>query len=260
MKRLHAFELEDQRWLPAAIRDAATDYLRFVLEAAGVYQPIIPRLKGALEETGSTEILDLCSGGAGPIVALHPFLVQPGRDLRITLSDKYPNRSTFEYAKTRSHGAVDFQEESIDATKVPAGLPGFRTLFTSLHHFRPEMARRILRDAVDQRRPIAFFDMRARRPPPLRMMLLSNPLAVLLATPFIRPFRWSRLFWTYVVPVAPLLLAWDGFASGFRLYSTEELQALVDGLEPGDYIREVGRQGEGHSITYLIGRPGPVAT
>lgn len=59
MKRVHLFELEVQRWLPASVRDADTDLLRFTVEAGGVYRPIIPRLKDALTKTASSEILDL---------------------------------------------------------------------------------------------------------------------------------------------------------------------------------------------------------
>ena len=99
-----------------------------------------------------------------------------------------PNLPAFEYVRKRSSGKVDFLEEPVDATAVPEHLPGFRTLFASLHHFRPGVARRILQDAVDRRQPIGVFDFSARRPPPLSIMLLANPLTLLMLTPFIRPF------------------------------------------------------------------------
>ena len=33
------------------------------------------------------------------------------------------------------------------------------------------------------------------------------------ATPFVRPFRWSRLLFTYVIPLIPLLVLFDGTVS-----------------------------------------------
>jgi hypothetical protein len=36
------------------------------------------------------------------------------------------------------------------------------------------------------------------------------PLAGFLTAPFIRPFRFSRLFWTYVITVIPFVLFFDG--------------------------------------------------
>ena len=255
MKWVHLFELEDQSWLPNSVRDAGTDWLRFMFEVGDVYRPIVSKLKHALTKTGSQEILDLCSGGGGPVVSIREKLREEGCPVPITLSDKYPNRAAFEYARQRSGGAVKFMEEPVDATAVPSHLTGFRTMFASLHHFQPEIAGSILQNAVDQRRPIGVFDMSARRPPPLPIMLLGNPLAILLLTPFIRPFRWSRLFWTFVIPVVPLFVMWDGIVSGFRLYSTQELQELVDGLRLNDYTWEIGREAFPHAVTYLIGYP-----
>ena len=255
MKRIHLFELEDQRWLPATIRDADTDFLRFILEVGNVYAPIIDRLRRALARTNSDEILDLCSGGGGPLVAIRNSLAQAGSQVRVTLSDRYPNHTAFHYASKRGDG-IGFCHEAVDATAVPADLTGFRTLFTSLHHFRSEAARRILLDAAEHGRPIAIFDFSARSRPPLAVMLLGNPLGVMLCTGFVRPFRWSRLFWTYVVPVVPFFLMWDAFVSGLRLYSVEELEAIVSGLPPNSHVWEIGRESSFRStISYVIGYP-----
>ena len=110
---------------------------------------------------------------------------------------------------------------------------------------------------MDQRRPIAAFEVTVRN---VLVALGSLFLAflVLLATPFIRPFRWSHLFWTYVIPIVPLFVAWDGCVSCLRTYSVQELQALVAGLGPNDYIWQIGRKRGVLSpgVTCLIGYPG----
>ncbi len=87
--------------------------------------------------------------------------------------------------------------------------------------------------------------------------VLLNPFFVLLVTPFIRPFRLSRLFWTYLIPIVPLYVLWDGAVSWLRTYSPQELQELVDGLDFNDYVWEIGREAAfpRPSITYLIGYP-----
>ena len=58
-----------------------------------------------------------------------------------------------------------------------------------------------------------------------------------------------------MIPIVPIFFMWDAFVSGLRLYSTLELQELVDGLRSNDYLWEVGQEGFLHSITYLIGYP-----
>ena len=86
--------------------------------------------------------------------------------------------------------------------------------------------------------------------------VLPTPLRVLIVTPFIRPFRWSRLFWTYMVPALPLVLLFDSVASVLRLYSVDELRGLTVGLN--GYEWNIGRVRSKRlpiAVTYLIGIP-----
>ncbi|MBI2305446.1 MAG: hypothetical protein HYU86_11970 [Chloroflexi bacterium] len=252
MKAPRLFEWEDQTWLPGPVRDAGTDLMRVMWEL-GPYRTIVARLKEALVAAGSRTIVDLCSGGGGPVVAVERALRQAGLDVEITLTDRYPNVRAFQYARQSSGGRIRFIDQPVDAAAVPERLSGLRTMFAALHHFSPEAVMRILQDAVASRQPLAFFDMTRGTPPPPSMAILGNPLGVLLAAPFVRPFRWSKLFWTWLVPIVPLVMTWDVFVSGLRLYSVQDLQEMVASLPPNDYVWQVGSQKFPQSITYIIG-------
>ena len=255
LPRLHLFELEDQSWFPRPIRDAGTDFMRFVAEVARPHRAVVPRLGRVLTDTGSQCILDLCSGGAGPVIAIRDELAANGCEVPVTFTDKFPNRAAFEYVQRRSEGVVNYVEVSVDATAVPPSLPGFRTLFSGLHHFRPEVARQILQDAVDQRQPIGVFEITKRDILHL-LGTLVLPLVLIVSTPFIRPFRWSRLFWTYFLPVVPAFVTWDAFVSCLRSYSVRELREMVDGLRCEGYSWEIGVEGAlPAQVSYLIGYP-----
>jgi hypothetical protein len=83
-------------------------------------------------------------------------------------------------------------------------------------------------------------------------------LGVLLFTPFIRPFRWSRLFWTYVIPLVPLMVWWDATVSCLRTYTPDELREMVAHLGVDDYTWDVGVVRVAlpqASMTYLMGTP-----
>jgi hypothetical protein len=89
-------------------------------------------------------------------------------------------------------------------------------------------------------------------------MMVGVPLAVWLLTPFIRPFRWSRLFWTYVVPVVPFAMMFDGVVSCLRIYNPNEMRAMA--MEAGGeaFEWEAGTAyppGSAIPIPYLIGVP-----
>jgi hypothetical protein len=87
--------------------------------------------------------------------------------------------------------------------------------------------------------------------------VLAIPLFVAVCTPFMRPFRWRRLMWTYLVPVVPLVAGWDGLVSNLRSYTRDELLELADGASCDDYRWRVGRvRSLGLSgVTYLVGWP-----
>ena len=78
MKRLHLIEICDQYWCPSTVRDGATDYLQFVIATTNLYAVIVPILAAALNRTGTRQVLDLCSGAAGPWLWLQPVFVEQG--------------------------------------------------------------------------------------------------------------------------------------------------------------------------------------
>jgi hypothetical protein len=243
MGRLHLLEIHDQPWCPRSLRDALTDFLQFALDLGRSYAAAAPLLRDAVARAGAVRVVDLCSGAGGPWRALRHDIPVP-----VLLTDKYPNR-------TARAGSLPFHEEPVDATAVPADLLGFRTLFTSFHHFRPAEARAILADAVHRRQGIGVFEV-SRRAPREIVVIAFAWLAILFLVPFIRPLRWSRFVWTYLPPVLPLVGAFDGVVSCLRTYSPPELRELVRGLD--SYEWEIGATRSPWSplvVTYLVGVP-----
>lgn len=258
MGRFHFFEFHDLAWFPAVWRDLLTDFLSFYAGTFRPYARVAPLLAGALERTGQRRIVDLCSGAGRPILSLGPALNQHGLShLEVTLTDKYPNLESWRMATGGLGVAVRFFERPVDAADVPQNLSGFRTLFTSFHHFGPDEAREILADAVRKGEGIGVFEYTERNWLVWAIPTLLIPLFVWLCTPFVRPFRWSRLLWTYLLPVVPIVALWDGFVSNLRTYSIDELGHLVQGLDDQGYQWQIGRVrsiGIGR-VTYAIGVP-----
>jgi hypothetical protein len=259
LPRLHLFELEDQAWLPNVVRDLATDYLHFMEVMLRLDGPVVPLLAEALRASKTQSLVDLCSGGSGPIPLLHDALAAQGMNLRVTLTDRFPNLAAFRRVEAASGGHITFVADPVDARAVPRRLRGFRTIFNSFHHFRPADAKAVLRDAVDASEPIGVFEIPERRLL-LILPLLLTPLFVALTTPFIRPFRWRRLLWTYLVPLVPLICLWDGIVSQLRAYTVAELEDLTEALGPTTYRWQAGQvriRATPCHVTYLWGHPRP---
>lgn len=261
VKRIHFFEIEDQSWCPAPIRDGATDYLQFVENTARPYRPVAARLAAAIRassqtETGPYQVVDLCSGAGGPWPSLLPLVSsQLDRPLAVCLTDLYPNMAAWERLREQTGGQLDGRNTPVNAGRVPGDLPGFRTLFSGFHHFKPADARRILVDAVEHHQGIAIFEVTERKLPTLLGMLFV-PLFIWLVTPFLRPFRWSRLLFTYLLPGIPLIGLFDGFISCLRTYTPAELKEIACALD--EYQWDIGQEsGAGFPapVTYAIGFP-----
>lgn len=255
MKRRQLLELEDQPWFPAAIRDLATDYLQFIQALFRLDRAMAPVIRRVMEESGTRKIVDLCSGGSGPLLLLVKDLAADGLPVSVTMTDLYPNVPSFETIAAQSDGRILFEPTSIDARDVPPGLSGLRTIFNGFHHLKPEDARAVLHAAAAARQPIAIFEVSDRRWRALLSILLT-PLVVWLLTPFMRPFLWRRLLWTYPLPLVPLTCLWDGIVSQLRAYTVTELHSFCEGAAPMRW--DVGylpiAKGKGR-LTYLTGTP-----
>jgi hypothetical protein len=258
MRRFRLIEFHEQPWFPAFLRDHVTDALQHGMHLLRAYEPIAPTLRHLIDTTGHQSVVDLCSGGGGPWLTLSELLGREGGDLQIRLTDKYPNLRAFEAMQAATKNSITFCAEPVDARTVPREMPGFRTMFSSFHHFSPGEAAAVLQDAVDARQCIGIFEITRRAPSAICRMFPWAMLAFVY-TPLIRPFRWSRLFWTYVVPVVPLVLLLDGIVSCLRSYQPREMKQIADGLRHSqgyDWQAGEARGEEGAMpITYLTGCP-----
>ncbi len=254
MKRLHLIELQDLGWFPSSWRDMLTDYMNYGNSLTNPYESVIPRVRELLDRLGCEDVLDLCSGGSGAWTQIHQKLDTPaGSPRKVMLSDKFPSESAQERVRRAGIPSLTFLATPVDALAVEGVSSCFRTLFSSFHHFRPERAREILADAVRSNVGIGVFETTERS---IQGVLanVAAPLVMLVVTPWIRPFSWKRLLWTYLLPAMPLCILWDGVISSLRTYTVSELKDMAESLDTSGYEWEIGHFGKaGVKGTYLLG-------
>lgn len=257
MRRFQLFEVMDQSWCPALLRDFMTDYLQQTLNLGNPYRPIAPKLAKALQESGTHRVIDLGSGAGGPWLRLKQTLADEGTEIDLLLTDRYPNQGMIQRIKTEKQ--IDYYPSVVAADALPTevvGKQGFRTLFSAFHHFSPQQGRLVLKDAIANQQGIAIFELTQRKVGVLLSMLLV-PIFVWLITPTIRPFRFSRLVFTYAIPLVPLATLFDGIVSCLRTYTPNELREMSADLTD-TYTWEAGEvklSGAPGVITYLMGHP-----
>jgi hypothetical protein len=258
VKRYHLVEFEDLKWFPGAVRDGITDYLRFFISAFDLYQPAVPVLSEVLEKCSTNTIVEVGAGGGGCIekVIRHLDKINRGK-VKVILTDVYPNLTAFKLLRKRSKGRIDFVPDSVDAADIPVGLKGVRTLFSAFHHFDHDEAKSVLKDAVRKNSPVCIFDAAERKFRYILGVIFSTLLFIFLVPLFTRPFRLSRMFYTYVIPMIPFFALFDGIVSMLRMYTPEELLYMAKEVDSELFIWNSGKVKHfpGSYVVYLTGYP-----
>lgn len=245
-KRRQLFEIQDFPWCPKTVRDGVTELLALNLRILPLYEPAILELSKLAKKTDGHWV-DLCAGSGGGSVLLKQKM--PGEIKDLTLTDLYPPQNF------QASEGIRYYPEAVDARNVPAELPGMRTLFTSFHHLPDDVALAVLKDARDSKTPIAVFEFTERNILGLLMVLPSFFTSFFLV-PLILPWKLSRFFWTYCIPLIPLVAFIDIVLSCFRTRDPRENEALVSTLTTPDYHWRTGylKTYLGMRLTYLIGQ------
>jgi hypothetical protein len=256
LPRAFLFEFEDLKWFPQVIREGMMDYLRLMIGWTDFYQPCAPIIKEVLSSSRSNRLVELCAGGGGGITKMLKYLAAMECRPSVMLTDLYPNISRRAELKMQSP-QLSFKPEPVNALNVPEDCSGVRTMFSALHHFKPQQVKALLADAMSKNESVAFFDAGTTSVFNILSVVLLEPISFLLLTPLFRPFRWSRLFFTYVVPLIILCTIWDGSISVLRFYTRRELEDIVTGLSGNNYIWKVGRVKNklGIPVHYITGHP-----
>jgi hypothetical protein len=113
VRRRQLVELEDLPWFPRSVRDGGTDWLAFMFNSTSAFAPIAPKIRAAMDATGTTNVLDLCSGGGGPWMTLVHELARSG-PVNVELSDLFPNVRAFKTQRERSGGRLGYRDEPVD--------------------------------------------------------------------------------------------------------------------------------------------------
>ncbi|MGB1699585.1 MAG: hypothetical protein ACPHRO_06520, partial [Nannocystaceae bacterium] len=205
--------------------------------------------------------------GAGGIMpeVFRALRARGGRltDVQMSLSDRFPNRDAIETIRALGLDGFTYLETPVDATKLETAPEGVKTMINSFHHLRPEQARAVLASAHAVKTPVLIYELADNRLPfwlwvvTLPIGLTITFLISLILTLFVRPLTIRQVLFTYLIPILPLIYAWDGQASYPRIYGPSDVEALTDGLDDGytwRYGAAPNHRGKPQGF-YLLGMP-----
>lgn len=230
LPRLQLFEFNDSSWAPRPLRDIIVESLSRTLAWGHLLAGLVAPFEEFVARAGVTEVLDVCAGAGGPAMILAREIRRAGRvPPRFILTDLNPQPETWKRMQARLPRDLGFEPSPVDATRIPAALSAgrARVIVNSFHHFSPSLAAGILRDAVAGDSAGIFIAELFDRNPLRFAAMLPMGLPALLLNPLLTHRDRLAKMLLGLSPIVPLVALWDGLVSSMRMYSQDELEAMV---------------------------------
>ncbi|VUC34313.1 unnamed protein product [Clonostachys rosea] len=247
LPRMHLFEIDDQPWFPPILRRAVQAALTHAWRLKTPFiQPVPPaQLAGQIliRELGSSlsqyTFVDFCAGAGGPTpyVAreVNTYLASKNEEpATFVLSDIHPNLESWERI-SRLNPQVTYEPTSVDATRAPPqlvqrgdGKKLMRLFNLAFHHFDDKLAKDILRDTVKTSHGFAIFELQDRSFASfVAVTLLFFVVLGWAPVHSVRTRSPATFFFTWMIPIIPFVLVYDGYISSLRTREPEEVEALL---------------------------------
>ncbi len=260
MRRFQAFEIMDLPGCPAWVRAGEVDALRTLTSVVRVHRATAPLLAEVLRLHGERRVVDLCSGGIGPLAWLWRDVEHHlGKSLHVTCTDRYPQVRALDALDPESRQRVSYHPDAVDAADVPASLAGVRTIFEGFHHFTPSLAERVVADAVQKGAPLVIVEATERSRWGLLVASMAG-IGAMLSVPLSRPRHLAalRTVRDLVFPAIPLALSIDGAMSALRTWTPTEIRAIAaPRLGPGWRVRSCTWRPLGVPLSAVVVEPTP---
>ncbi|KAM0425309.1 hypothetical protein ACHAPT_009365 [Fusarium lateritium] len=246
ISRMHLFEIDDQPWFSPSLRVIVqailtqTWSLNLPIPSTSPAQIAASKLIQHLDSSLlSLRFVDFCAGAGGPSPLLeqqvNTYLRSSNREeVDFVLTDIHPNIAAWTRIANQNP-RITYDGQSVDASRAPErltqskdGRSVFRLFNLAFHHFDDGLARCILKDTVDCNQGFAIFELQDRGILSFIADLLL-PIGVILSAPYYA-LKWrapSVFIFTWLIPIIPIVLIWDGIVSSLRTREPEEVEALL---------------------------------
>ncbi|KAI9680709.1 MAG: hypothetical protein M1817_004149 [Caeruleum heppii] len=272
--RIHFLEINDQSWFPSYLRQKVQACLTLVwglrlpfIQTASPAHLVANTLRRVLAgKTTDYKYVDFCAGAGGPtpIIERHlneqlrsPSSNEDDHGVQFLMTDLHPHIEAWEEACKQS-AYLSYVAHPVDAANAPKdmirrdGKKVFRLYNLAFHHFDDPLAREILRNTLATADGFGIFELQDRTISSLITVFLMGPLLFLIS-----PFYFWRspghLFFTYIIPIIPLVVVFDGYVSSLRTRNAKEiLNMLKDSGDLEDWRFDSGSEQHTWPTGYMI--------
>jgi hypothetical protein len=222
------FEFMDQPSLPASLHATLREVLAFHLHVTlGYYYRWAAR--SALDRAEREHlplVTELGAGAAGFSQTLAALIRDRGDGVQVEISDLRPDAERYRQLEHAFPDLVHARTEPRDFITTPPESREALVVFSAAFHHIPPADREAAMRTLASRRVMIFESVTRTLPAMLGCAVGFLP-ALLTPLYFVRTSsgRWRRFLWCWLVPVAPVMVAWDGVVSCLRCWTEAEWRA-----------------------------------
>lgn len=223
-------ELEDYSWFPLSLRRYQADYIGSLVKWLSVYQPLVAQLDELSNSTKADTIQDLCSGSGIPAI----YMLERAKNIsQMLLSDKYPDGSFKDDQKLK------YIKTSTDVIELVPQPGVCYTMYNAFHHFSPCEQKQLISKMAENKNGFLFAEILHPGILTIIRIVFAATVLQLLTAPFIKPFSFKRLFFTYFIPFNLLTVLYDGLISVTRSGAHNYYCSLFENMSGNDFIISV---------------------
>lgn len=227
MKRKQVFQFTIQKWYPAFLRRDMYEFMTWFVGKVNAAKPFLPVLEEGLQHAPAKRMINL------------EMYLGVGFDT------------------VRKDIAAEVNVVDMPLTNFNTSQPGVYTFVNSFHHLKPDAARHYMREISKSGNAVVVVEGNNDSLWQVVGMTVFVPLTIIFSAPFVKPFRITRLIFTYLIPVQPIITMVDGFLALFKLYNPKDMDELVSTIDTQNYTWKTAKapNGRGGKIMYLVGYP-----
>jgi hypothetical protein len=216
-------ELEDYYWFPTILRKYQMEFIGILVSKFSLYKTVAEDIKMLLIASNITKIVDLCSGSGEAAISVHRAINLP--HLQLTLTDLYPQQIP-------ALPNITYAPNAIDALQIPIEKDTFYTMYNAFHHFDKEEQKLLIEKIYEAKAQLYLVEIVRPTLMNFVQVTLAATLGVLFLCPFIRPFEWKRLLFTYIFPLNMLTVAIDGYISILKSKNVQQYRKRISEIIP----------------------------
>jgi hypothetical protein len=218
-------ELEDFDWFPSILRKYQMEFIGFMVYQLGFYKSVAQMISNDIKKYKVMRIHDLCSGSGLPAI----YIKKEIQDINVEtiLSDKYPQQ----IAVT---DGVTYLDQSLDFFNMEMDSDTYYTMYNAYHHFEPDDQQKIVQKALDNHTNLLIVEIIQPTLLNFVSVTVASTIGVWFFCPWIRPFDWRRIVFTYIIPVNVLTVLIDGIITILKSKTVRQYRQFFESKFPGN--------------------------